>query len=47
MHADAAPATIAPRDWATQPALIDLRYKSTGLRGPRQALVPILCAGLE
>jgi len=41
MQADAAPATIAPRDWATQPALIDLRYKSTGLRGPRQALVPM------
>ena len=30
-----------PRDWATQPPFIDTNYKSTGLRGPKRALIPL------
>lgn len=30
-----------PRDWDTQPKLIDSGYKSTALRGPKKPLMPI------
>ena len=33
--------TLSPRDWACHPAHIDPGYKSTGLRGPKHALVPM------
>jgi protocatechuate 3,4-dioxygenase, beta subunit len=33
--------TYNPRDWNTQPSLIDDGYKSTALRGPTQKLIPI------
>ena len=33
--------TISPRDWACHPAHIDPGYKSTVLRGPKQALIPM------
>ncbi len=29
------------RDWQSQPAFIDAGYKSTGLRGPTQPLIPL------
>lgn len=35
------PVAFTERDWAGQPAFIDKGYKSTGLRGPTKALVPI------
>ncbi len=41
MNADTDKAIISPRDWACHPAHIDPRYKSTVLRGPKQALVPM------
>ncbi len=34
-------ATLSPRDWACHPAHIDPLYKSTGLRGPKQTLIPM------
>lgn len=30
-----------PRDWTTQPPLIDPAYKSTALRGPTRPLIPL------
>jgi protocatechuate 3,4-dioxygenase beta subunit len=30
-----------PRDWATQPKLVDKGYKSTEFRGPKKPLIPI------
>ena len=33
--------TLSPRDWACHPAHIDPGYKSTGLRGPKHALLPM------
>jgi protocatechuate 3,4-dioxygenase beta subunit len=41
MKADTAPAVVAPRDWSTQPSYVFPMYKSTQLRGPKQALVPM------
>ena len=33
--------TIKPRDWSTQPKLIEPDYKSTALRGPTKPLIPV------
>ena len=41
MKADTDQTVLAPRDWACHPAHIDPRYKSTVLRGPKHALVPM------
>ena len=35
------PTLIVPRDWETQPAYLTPAYKSTALRGPTQALIPL------
>ena len=35
------PAQIKPRDWTTQPKLIEPGYKSTALRGPTKPLIPV------
>jgi protocatechuate 3,4-dioxygenase, beta subunit len=32
---------IKPRDWTTQPKLIEPEYKSTALRGPTKPLIPV------
>ena len=34
-------ASINPRDWTTQPKLIEPEYKSTLLRGPTKPLIPV------
>ena len=34
-------AQIKPRDWTTQPKLIEPGYKSTALRGPTMPLIPV------
>ncbi len=34
-------ASIKPRDWTTQPKLIEPDYKSTLLRGPTKPLIPV------
>lgn len=33
--------TLAPRDWSCQPPLVSSGYKSTLVRGPKQALLPM------
>ena len=32
---------IKPRDWSTQPKMIEADYKSTALRGPTKPLIPV------
>ncbi len=41
MKADTATVVVAPRDWSTQPDYVFPMYKSTQLRGPKQALIPM------
>ena len=41
MKADTAPNVVAPRDWSTQPDYVFPMYKSTQLRGPKTALIPM------
>ena len=35
---------LRPRDWTSHPAYVDEGYRSTALRGPRRALIPVPAA---